>query len=173
METLARIAAGLLGATFAWAALAKLASFAAWRHALAAYRLPSNPVVASAVAAVELGVVALLLFTDARLGAALSVALLAGFSLAILRARAVQGDRLPCGCFGRAKVRDYRRMLLRNSLLGVLAALVLLASPEDESLLPFRPPSSTELIPVALALVGVALLLWVVLRTSAALKGKP
>lgn len=158
----------LLALAFAWAAIAKVTRFAAWRAALAGYRLP-KPAEASArflVPVVEV-VAAVLLVGGGdvtKAGAALSVALLAAFSLAVLRARRLGDDRLPCGCFGGAGKRDYRLMLVRNSFLGVVAAAVLLVP--DVAGYELRPPEASQAVPAVLVALGIALIGWVVVSVA-------
>lgn len=148
----------LLAVAFAWAALAKAARPRAWKAALDGYAL-SRPVRGTAffvVPAAEAGAVALLLLGGhaTRAGAALSVALLSAFSLAVLRARRLGGDRLPCGCFGGNGSRDYRLMLVRNSVLAVVAAAALSTRHELDV------PRGDEVLPAVLAGLGLALVGW-------------
>lgn len=154
-----------LAAAFAWAAVAKVVRFAAWREALAGYRLPDVAEVAARplVPLVEAVTAALLLAGGgaSRAGAALALALTAAFSLAVLRARRLQGDRLPCGCFGGSGRRDYRLMLVRNATLGGAAALALLL-PAVASVEPAAPDPS-QVLPAALAAAGVGLVAWLAL----------
>lgn len=130
MDTVSGIAALVLGVAFAWAAAAKAVRYPQWREALARYEVPAAAlrVATPGVPAVELAVALLLLSGSFVPGAALSVALLAAFSMVLVRARALHGDRLPCGCFGRTTERDVRAMLLRNGSLGFCAALILIAA---------------------------------------------
>ncbi len=159
------VAALVLAVAFGWAALAKVARLQAWRRTLAGYRLPEalERAVLGVVPLAEGTAAVLLVAGDdvTRSGAALVVALLSAFSLAVLRARRIQGDRLPCGCFGGSGRRDYRLMLARNALLGGLAAAVLLvprvASFELEA------PDASQVLPAALAALGLALVSWLVL----------
>ena len=154
----------LLGLAFAWAAIAKVARFPAWRAALSGYRIPRAVVTPALflVPALEAGAAFLLARGgDAtKAGASLVVALLSAFSLAVLRARRLGGDRLPCGCFGGSGSRDYRLMLVRNALLGAVAAAILLsprlARYEVEA------PGAAQVVPAALAALGVALIGWLV-----------
>jgi hypothetical protein len=151
----------VLATTFAWAAIAKVARPGLWRSALAGYRLPRGVrTVALVVVPVAEGIAAVLLVLggDAmRAGAALGVALLAAFSLAVLRARRLLGRRLPCGCFGGSGDRDYRLMLVRNSALGVVAAAVLVL---PERRLGLDAPAFGEAVPVILAASGLAMVAW-------------
>lgn len=158
----------LLALAFAWAAIAKVTRFAAWRGALRGYRLP-KPVEASALVLVPVvEVVAAVLLVGGgdvtKAGAALSVALLAGFSLAVLRARRLGGDRLPCGCFGGAGTRDYRLMLVRNAFLGAVAAAVLLVP--DVAGYELEAPDASQAIPALLVGLGIALIGWLVVSVA-------
>jgi hypothetical protein len=152
------LSALVLGIALGWAALAKVARPRVWAAALNGYRLPHGVRTVALVvvpAAEGLAAVLLVLGGDAtRAGAALGVALLAGFSLAVLRARRLHGRRLPCGCFGRSGDRDYRLMLVRNSALGVVAAAVLVL---PERRLGLDAPAFGEAVPVILAASGLAL----------------
>ena len=158
----------LLAAAFAWAAVAKSLRPAAWRAALAGYRLPLRTrQLALAGVPVAEGAVAVLLLSGgdaSKAGAALSVALLAAFSIAVLRARRLQGDRLPCGCFGGAGRRDYRSMLVRNGFLGGLAAAVLVAP--DAWTFELEAPGAAQLLPAALAALGLGLVVWLVVAVG-------
>ncbi len=126
-----------LAAVFGWAALAKALYWPAWRQALVSYELPAlaRAAAAYAVPAAELALLVLLLSGRVVIGAALTIMMLAGFSLAVMRAQVRQRDRLvPCGCFGRLKARDYRFFAVRNFLLGSLAAVALVAGREGDPL---------------------------------------
>lgn len=158
-------AALFLAVAFAWAAVAKVARFAAWREALAGYGLPEAAESAARVLVpvVEVAVAVVLVSGGdaSRAGAALAVALLGGFSLAVLRAQRVQGDRLPCGCFGGGGRRDYRLMLVRNATLGAVAAIALLF-PRAGAFEPAA-PDAAQIVPAALAAAGLGLGAWLVL----------
>jgi hypothetical protein len=153
------LAAFALIAVFTWAAVAKLVRYTAWNRALAAYGFDggTRQLAAPLVPAAEIATAAVLAFAAVRVGAALSLALLGGFSLAVLRARARRGNRLPCGCFGRTKARDYRLMLLRNGLLAALAAVVLLSSETEGLLSGMEVPPAGEILPAMLAAIGVGI----------------
>ena len=161
-DATARIVTLFLAALLAWAAAAKALRWDAWRTALAGYRLPHRleSVAAAGTPAIELGIAALLMSPAPRAGAALTVALLASFSLVVLRGRSLQGEKLPCGCFGGARERDYRTMLLRNALLGLLAAIVLLSDRKGSALTGMSVPEGGELIPAFLVALGVAAAAW-------------
>jgi hypothetical protein len=155
------VASLLLAAAFGWAALAKILRPGAWRAALAGNRLPApvSKIASVGVPGGEITVAVLLALGGdrARAGAAAAVALLSAFSIAVLRARRLAGDRLPCGCFGGNGARDYRLMLVRNAALGLLAAVVLLA-PEVE----LEVPERSEVVPAALVALGLTLIAWLV-----------
>ena len=159
----------LLACVFAWAALAKLVRPARWRSALGRYGLGDRieRVAAYGVPAAEATAALLLLWGDARVGAALGLALVAAFSLAVLRARSLSGDRLPCGCFGGASTRDYREMLGRNALLAAASAVVLLAGRRDIAL---TLPAGGDRIAPTLTAGGLALLLWLVRQAAGSLR---
>jgi hypothetical protein len=159
LVTAARFASLLLAATFVWAAAAKALGWRRWRDALARYRLGrAEALAAAAVPAAEAGVGALLLSGAYRPGAALAVALVSAFSFAVVRVRALEGDDLPCGCFGRVPVRHYRELLARNALLAGLAVVVLASSARTG----LSAPGSSETLPAALATAGVVATAWLV-----------
>lgn len=169
-----RVVAAALAATFAWAALAKLGRWTRWRAALSGYELPGavRALAAPVVPVVEGGVAALLVTGFTRAGAALSVALLASFSGALLYARERRGDRLPCGCFGGATERDYRVMLLRNALLGLASAVLLLTSHDVSVARGWSAPSGGDLVPGALVAIGIGLVGWTLWRVGSSLTNK-
>jgi hypothetical protein len=152
-----RLLPGALAAVFAWAGLAKVVDPARWRRALAGYRLgAADRALAMAVPLAELAVAALLLSGRHEEGAALALALLAVFSAAVLRARSLQGDRVACGCFGRARTRDYRSLLGRNAALGALATFTL-AGRATGPLVDLPPVRADEALPIALTAIATAL----------------
>ena len=161
-DATARIVTLCLAGLLAWAAAGKLLRWNEWRAALAAYRLPPRLEVAARAGTpiLELGVSGLLMSPAFRAGAALTVALLAAFSLVVLRGRSLQGERLPCGCFGRSRDHDYRTMLLRNALLGILAAAVLVSDREGSVLAGLSIPRGDELFPALLVALGVTAAAW-------------
>ena len=170
-EVAARIAALLLCAIFAWAAAVKLLGYERWSAILDRYGLPpivtaiARPTVPIAEAAIAIFGA----FLSPRIGAAAALAVLAGFSLAVLRARRINGDKLPCGCFGGSEERHYRTMIIRNGVLGAFAAAVLLA---DEHVDPVATalPTIDDALPVALVVVGFAVALWTAAQVSNAMR---
>lgn len=158
----------LLAVAFVWAALAKASRPPAWRSALLGYRLPDQLVTPALVGVPVVEVVAAFLLAAGgaatKAGAALAVALLAAFSLAVLRARRLEGDRLPCGCFGGTGSRDYRLMLVRNAFLGAVAAAVLLVPRLARYEL--EVPSSGEVVPALLVAGAAAAITWLALSVT-------
>jgi uncharacterized membrane protein YphA (DoxX/SURF4 family) len=177
-DTTVSILSLALALVFAWAGVAKLLRYSDWTSALVAYDIPEpmRKLAAVAVPAAELSVVAFVVAGSTRAGAALTIALIAGFSFALVRAR-VSGEgredgRLPCGCFGRAKARDYRLMLLRNVLIGSVAAALLLSGRNTSFLEGLSAPVRSELLPALLGLAGVVLGGWLVYESAVSLRGR-
>jgi len=170
----AQIAGSLLVVVLGWAAVAKVADRRAWKTALEDYGLgrASRTAAYVGVPVAEAAIVVVMLLFSTRAAGALTIALLASFSLALLRAKEIKGARLPCGCFGKATERDYRLMLLRNAGLGALATVVLLSGPEEGLLVEAGIPDGSELGPAALALVGVLIAWWTVKQTTSAWRKK-
>jgi hypothetical protein len=146
------LAAELLAAVFAWAAVVKVLRFRRWRTEVAGYRLPAEGLVGAVVPLAETAVPVLVVSGFPAAAAILGLALLAAFSGAILRARRLQGDRLPCGCFGGRKRRDYRLLLARNLALGVVA----MAALADPTRRPWTEIGPAEMLPILLLGVGLA-----------------
>jgi hypothetical protein len=120
----------------------------------------------------EGAVVALVLVGELPPAGALCIAAVSAFSLAILRRRSVEGDRLPCACFGRSTTRDYRVMLTRNLLLAVTGAVVVLEGPGVSVFDGLRAPGPGELLPVVLVVAGAILITWMVVQASTSLRRK-
>ena len=152
----------LLALTFAWAAGAKLARWTTWKATLPGYGIATKLVVPLAIAVplLEATVAGLAVAGITRVAMALALALLSIFSFAVLNARTRQGDRLPCGCFGRTEERDYRVMLARNAFLAALAAAVLLFGDEGDLLSGSGAPDLEDAVPGLLVAVGAALVVW-------------
>ncbi|MEX0832586.1 MAG: MauE/DoxX family redox-associated membrane protein [Actinomycetota bacterium] len=166
---LGEFATAILVFAFGWAAVSKAFSFAAWREALRAYRLPDRlrRTAAFAVPVAEASVPAAALAGFPRVAAWTALFLLAIFSAAIVRAKGSAG-RLPCGCFGGNALRDYRWMLARNAVLGAFA-IAALARPSPAREIAVGPP---EALPILLATTGIAVVVWAVRSSSAALRGE-
>jgi Methylamine utilisation protein MauE len=161
MSLITQLAGFLVALVFGWGAIAKLVRFSQWQHALGSYRLPRliGRAASMLVPLAELAVAGLFVTDHALAGAALTVALLAVFSLALLSARQIQGNRLPCGCFGRATPHDYRLLVARNGALACLAAVVLIDGRNHLFTDAIR-PNSTTLLPAALVVLGLSMALW-------------
>lgn len=168
LDTFVTVCSLVLALAFAWAGLLKLLRFRAWLGALDRYGLPPAAVRGTAISVplVELAVATVLAFGPVRIGAATTIFLLALFSLAILRARMLEGDKVPCGCFGGTAARDYWVMITRNVLLGVLAAFVLLLGASAGRVDGIGP----ELLPALLAFAGVIAALFFVRSFGTSLK---
>jgi Methylamine utilisation protein MauE len=160
-DPLTFVSAMALAIGFGWAAISKLANFQRWRRALRGYALPSGLERAALLGTPVLEAVAvgLILTGPLELAGALSLALLAGFSVVVLRARATQGDRLPCGCFGGTTERDYRLMLVRNAVLGLPAGALMLSGNSGliERLESFK---GSDALPLGLVLLAGGLIVW-------------
>jgi len=162
------IGAWVLAAVFGWASVNKLVGPRQWLRTVGAYRLGrASTGVAVAVPLAELLVPLSVAFGGVDLAAALALALLASFSVGVLRARGVNGDRLPCGCFGAASARDYRMMLARNAVLAVVAGVVVLAPGDSARVVS---PVEDDLLPAVLALLGAVAALVTLWRASTALR---
>lgn len=157
-----RLAAALLGAVFVWSAVAKPLNLLDWRAALARYALPEPAAKAALIGVpiLELAVPVLLLAGRTRAAAALSLFLLAGFSLAVMRARRAVGDKLPCGCFGKLKKRDYRITLARNALLAFVAGVLLVGAEDFALFTGFALPQGSEFLAATLFVVGIMVSAW-------------
>ncbi len=153
-----------LAGVFAWSALAKLARFPTWRSLLARYRIGALEVPARVlVPTAELAVSLLVILQRTFVAAAFALALLAAFSIAVMRLRALEGDRLPCGCFGDVKVRDYRVVLARSALLALLCAVILLRGDDVAPLGGIALPGRQDAVPVALTVLGLAAVAWLMI----------
>ncbi|MQB01617.1 MAG: hypothetical protein GEU78_15230 [Actinobacteria bacterium] len=168
--TASALASYALALTFAWAAVAKAVRPSAWSSSLSGYGFSGSlaRVVAVAVPGVEAGVAVLSVAGLRSIGAALALALLSGFSFAILQATRTRGSRLPCGCFGGTKERDFRLMLLRNALLAVLAAVVLVG----RQVRPVSVHGTVEGVPLVLSVAGAAVICWTLWQVVSSLRGR-
>jgi hypothetical protein len=169
---LGALAGAVLALAFGWAAAAKAAAPSAWRSALEGYGLPLVVALAAAVLVplAESAVVLLVVGGLIKVAGGVSLSLLAVFSLAILRGRAVSGDRLECGCFGRADTRDFRLLLVRNGMLAVVSVTAI-ASGVDRPGAALSWPSSVEVLPAILAILGAAVAAWALAASARAFGG--
>jgi len=170
--TTAQIASAAIVLAFVWAALAKLARRERWRSSVKAHRLPRRveTAIVIAVPAAEIGVAAALLSGATVAGAGLALALLAVFSAAVIRARQITGDRIPCSCFGGIAERDWRTSLARNGGLAAAAAIALAGGAGVHVLDGVGTAPAGELIPAALTGGGLALALWTAHSARTALR---
>jgi hypothetical protein len=162
----------MVSLTFAWAALAKSLAWENWKLVLAGYGLPRwvESTVRPLVPVFELIVAISLVVAPLRPAGALALVAVAGFSFALLYARAKVGDVLPCGCFGKRKETSYRVPLLRNILLAALTAIVLIG------------PRSTTLarelagidrtLPVLLVAAGSLSIIWILSSAFSSMRGQ-
>ncbi|HET8526955.1 MAG TPA: MauE/DoxX family redox-associated membrane protein [Actinomycetota bacterium] len=165
------VAAAALMVTFGASAIAKFSGWSTWRRALRSYGLPEplERLSAFAVPSAEV-LVALLPLLGLRSSAGLlALALLSAFSVAIVAARARGDRRIDCGCFGAARRRDYRVLLLRNGVLAVVAAVAWETGEDAWALGSLGVPRGSELIPAAITIVGLALAAWVAAQAVRAL----
>jgi uncharacterized membrane protein YphA (DoxX/SURF4 family) len=168
--TASALASYVLATTFAWAGVAKALRSSGWSASLSGYGLSGSfaRVIAVAVPVMETGVAVLLVAGLRSIGAALALALLGGFSFAIVQATRTQGSRLPCGCFGDTQERDFRLMLLRNALLVGLAAVILVGQRFRPTLL----QSSVDGLPLALSVGGAVVICWTLWQVVSSLRGR-
>jgi hypothetical protein len=147
----------ILAAVFAVAAGTKLIRPSVWRETVAGHRFaaPLERVAIVVVPASEAVVAGMLVAGNARLGAAMALALLAAFSVALVRARTVVGPNVPCGCFGSRREQDLRVALARNAALAVLAVVVVTGRGPTSDWI--GPPAGAEWVPATLAAAGIAL----------------
>ena len=162
-------AAILLATTFVAAGAAKLIRYSRWRSALDEYRLPRvlTGAIAVGVPVAELGVVVLLVSLSLTIGAAAALALLALFSAAIARMAAIRGRRVPCGCFGGDRSRDYRLLLGRNAVLCIACAAILLAGTEGSLV---DSVSGSDLLPLALVTAGAGVIVLLATQLAGSLR---
>jgi methylamine utilization protein MauE len=146
-----------IAVVFAWAALTKVLKPATWWASLEQYGLGrTRRPAAIAVPAAELTVPVLVTLGQPVAASIVALVLLAAFSLALLRARRLHGNRVACGCFGKTRARDYRVLLARNAAVGALAAASLVG-PETSWRAGLHAPHGIELLPVILTLAGAFL----------------
>ena len=173
-EAGAQIAVVVLAATFAWAGVAKTLHAERWRQDIRAYRL-ARPVRALAFFVlpwIEIGLALAAVGGRADIAAWVALALVASFSVAIARARLLQGtNKLSCGCFGGTAARDYRLLLLRNLALGSLAAWILLDLDASGSW--SLTPGSRDVLPALLIMLVIVATLWTARQAATIVRGLP
>jgi len=161
------VAAGVLGAVFAWSAGGKLLRPRDWRRARSAYGLrgPLDQVAAIGAPVAEAGVLGLVVAGLHRTAGIAGLPLLLMFSLVVLRARRTAGDLVPCGCFGTVTARDYRVLLLRNAVLTVAAAVAAVWGVDSPRLRTPEIPTGPDVLPLAFVVVGLSVAAWTVVRS--------
>ena len=161
------VAAVAVAVVFGAAAAAKTLRWGEWRQALTAYGLPSpfEGTAAVFVPAAEVAVTVTILGGATQVGAAMALGLVLVFSAAVVRAARNRGDRLPCGCFGRARSRSVRVILARNLVIAGLAATAMASGDSPPS---FR---SGDVVPALLVGLGAGLVGAVLLRASRLFRG--
>lgn len=162
----------VLALTLLWAGFAKVVRWSSWRPSLEPYGIAEGlrSPVAILVPATEISVATLIIVGPTRVAMALTLAMLGAFSLAVLRARASEGDSLPCGCFGGTEARDFRLMLVRNGFLGALAGAVLLSRTNDTVVSSDDLPSSSQILPALLVLSGALLVVWTLRQATSMMR---
>lgn len=167
-DTLTYVSSAVLAVTFAWSAMYKFVRPSTWRAALDIYAL--GAVLSTAawilVPLAEFAVVALLAVGVVAPGGALAAALLAAFCAGLLRARAREGDRLPCGCFGGRQRRDYRLLLLRNVMLLAPAVWLMTAARGGDP----TSLSAADALPATLVVIGLIVIGWMATQAFGAMR---
>jgi hypothetical protein len=162
----AELASAATVIAFAWSAIAKFAGRRRWLRALAAHRLPppADELAGWAVPVAEALVPVLAAMGYRRASAAWAFALLAVFSVALVRARRLVGRDIPCGCFGGRGTIDVGRALARNGALAALAGLAFVTGTDVAPSLPS--PTGADAIPAAFTAAGLVVLVTAVWRSA-------
>jgi hypothetical protein len=173
-DSLTFVSGVALAVAFGWAAASKLAGFERWRRALSGYSLPGGfeSVARFGTPVLEIAAVVLVLTGPLEVAGALVLALISGFCIVVLRARAAQGDRLPCGCFGGTSERDYRLMLIRNAALAVPAGVLTLAG-GNGMIARLGSVAASDVLPLVLVLLAAALIMWMTMGLMELLTTRP
>jgi hypothetical protein len=154
-------AAAILAVSFAWASISKVTGWSRWRRTLASHAFPPamDRVAAWAVPMAESLVPILALLGRPRAAAAVALASIVAFSVALVRLAVRDGGRVACGCFGRGSI-DVRVALARNLAIAVIAAAAWRSSSADPVL---RLPHGSDTLPALLvtgALAVAAITAW-------------
>lgn len=150
------LAAAALAVVFSWSTASKALAARRWRRALAAHRLPRavDRLASWVVPSGEALVPVLIVMGSPRAAGALALVLLAVFSIEMVRVRLLVGTRVPCGCFGGREAIDVREALVRNAVLGLLSAVVILFGRTRPAIRWPGAPGTADLMPLVLALVA-------------------
>ena len=164
---LAGVAAATLAIAFGWAAVTKVVRARRWRRSVQSYGFGDGfeRTVAVGVPLVEVGVGVLPFLGLSSTAGVLSLGVLAVFSVGIVAARIRNGPRLDCGCFGGARVRDYRLLLARNGGLAIVAIVAWRRGTDAWIGADFVAPSGGELVAAGLVALGLVLATLVVVAT--------
>ena len=166
------LAGAALALTFGAAAIAKIAHRRTWRRALATYRLPPGIVgpVAIGVPVLELTIAVMPVLGFSSTAGFVALSALVAFSAAVVVGRLRVGRRLGCGCFGSSATRDYRLLLIRNLALAGVAIVAWRAGDDAVVVRSLESPAGSDLVPLVLVVVGLALATWV--GTAVAASGR-
>lgn len=171
LDVSVKLASVILAAVLAWSAASKVLRWGDWGVLLTRYRLGRLAAATRVFVPIcEAALAGALIAGVGRTAGAAVLVLIVVFSAAVLRLRALEGDRLPCGCFGRTTQRDYRITLARNALLSSLALLVTFG-PHAEPLNELSMPRGADVLPAALIVSGIGAALWLGLSVARSLRG--
>src|ERR671918_524885 len=161
------VAAATLAIAFGWAAVTKVVRARRWRRSLQSYGFGGGfeRTLAVGVPLVELGIGVLPFLGLPSTAGVLCLGILGSFSVGIVAARIRNGPRLDCGCFGAARVRDYRLLLARNVALAIVALVAWRRGTDRWIGADVVAPSGGELVPAALVALGLVLATLVVVAT--------
>ena len=163
----AGVAAAALAIAFGWAAVSKGVRARRWRRSVQSYGFGGGfeRTVAVGVPLVELGIGVLPFLGLPSTAGIFSLMVLAVFSVGIVAARIRNGPRLDCGCFGGARVRDYRLLLARNGGLAIVALVAWSRGTDTWMGADVVVPSGGELVAAGLVALGLVLATLVVVAT--------
>jgi len=152
---------------FAWSSASKLVGRRRWERTLRAHMLSDRleRVARKGVPAAEALVAVLALLGYGRTAAVWAAVLLTVFSAHLARARVLGRKSVPCGCFGGRRSQDVRLALLRNAGLASAALVVTMVPNAPRWAWPGFPAPS-EILPMVLAWMGLALAVWTAWRAA-------
>jgi ABC-type amino acid transport system permease subunit len=117
--------------------------------------------VAIGVPVVEIAIATMPVLGLASTAGLVALWVLMAFSAAVIVGRLRVGRRLGCGCFGSSATRDYRLLLVRNLALAAVAIVAWRAGDDTPALRSLGSPGGSELVPMVLVVLGLALATWV------------
>ena len=127
-------------------------------------------ITAVVVPVVELGTATLLLVGPPVAGAGVALALLTAFSVVLLRARALRGDRCRALASAGAQIGTTASALERNAALALPAVLLLFAGQAGRGLDALGSPGAGDALPLALAALGFLVAIWTIQQARTALR---